>query len=175
MVFVSDSSLRGRETVRRLHGLAREMEVQYDRLGIVVNRIRRAEHPRWVAELRDEIGAQFAVHDAERPDQAVDQLIGCTRNVGLPGQVDQVGGAFRHGVTSARRRTAASARSRAAPSPVSGLGLRFHSTGVGDTAASASGFTGDRYRRAALGLGALFRRFPHRIFAIQETDDLLAR
>ena len=40
MIMVADPSKRGLDTVRRLFGLAREMEVKYKHLAVVVNRLR---------------------------------------------------------------------------------------------------------------------------------------
>jgi CO dehydrogenase maturation factor len=61
LVMVADPSRRGLETVRRLHALAREMEIAFDRLAIVVNRLRQADLPPDVATLRAETGAQFVL------------------------------------------------------------------------------------------------------------------
>ena len=38
MIIVADPSKRGIETIRRLHDLAGEMEIEYDRLAVVINR-----------------------------------------------------------------------------------------------------------------------------------------
>lgn len=45
LIMVTDPSARGIETVKRLHALAMEMEIEYHRLGIVVNRLRHNELP----------------------------------------------------------------------------------------------------------------------------------
>ena len=52
MLVVADPSKRGLETVRRLYDLAREMGVQYDKLVIIVNRMRQSQLPPGVAELK---------------------------------------------------------------------------------------------------------------------------
>ena len=57
LVLVSDPSQRGLETLRRLQALAREMGVHYDRLVLVVNRLRHASLPAGLAELGIELGA----------------------------------------------------------------------------------------------------------------------
>jgi len=57
LVMVSDPSRRGLETVRRLHELAREMDVAYGQLVILVNRLRRGELPEGTSELQAATGA----------------------------------------------------------------------------------------------------------------------
>ena len=61
MIMVADPSRRGLETVRRLHALAREMEVTWDRLGLVVNRVRGGREPEEAEALRAAIGADMLV------------------------------------------------------------------------------------------------------------------
>jgi CO dehydrogenase maturation factor len=61
LVMVTDPSSRGFETVRRLHALAREMEIGYDRLAILVNRLRGPELPEGAEELRIATGADVVV------------------------------------------------------------------------------------------------------------------
>jgi CO dehydrogenase maturation factor len=68
LVMVADPSHRGLETLRRLHGLSREMEVGYDRLAIAVNRLRDGEMPAAAKSLQKEIGADYLIglpEDAE--------------------------------------------------------------------------------------------------------------
>jgi CO dehydrogenase maturation factor len=57
LVLVSDPSRRGLETVRRLHALAREMDIRYDRLAIVINRLRNDESTLALPELKAATGA----------------------------------------------------------------------------------------------------------------------
>jgi CO dehydrogenase maturation factor len=57
LVLVADPSKAGLETVRRLFNLAREMEITYDRLAIVVNRLRGKELPEGMEDLKKETGA----------------------------------------------------------------------------------------------------------------------
>lgn len=59
LVMVTDPTVRGLETVRRLHALAGEMEIAYDRLAIVVNRLRRPGLPAGAEAL----GAALGAHD----------------------------------------------------------------------------------------------------------------
>lgn len=82
LVMVADPSARGLTTVERLFELAREMDTRYDRLAIVVNRLRNGRLPDAVTALRDRIGAHYVVglpDDAElaTSDEAgrpIDQL-----------------------------------------------------------------------------------------------------
>ncbi|MBT7301424.1 MAG: hypothetical protein HN849_18015, partial [Victivallales bacterium] len=52
-----DPSKRGLDTLTRLHELVQEMEITYDRLGLVVNRLRRDELPERIRELQLATGA----------------------------------------------------------------------------------------------------------------------
>lgn len=61
LVMVADPSRRGLETVRRLHALAREMDVAFGQLAIVVNRLRQDALPSEVEAIRAETGAQFVL------------------------------------------------------------------------------------------------------------------
>jgi CO dehydrogenase maturation factor len=62
LVLVSDPSRRGLETIRRLHILAREMSIAYDQLAIVINRLRNDDGVASVSALKNDIGADYAVH-----------------------------------------------------------------------------------------------------------------
>jgi CO dehydrogenase maturation factor len=59
LIMVTDPTIRGFETVRRLHALAGEMEIAYGRLAIVVNRLRRKELPAGAEELGRATGADI--------------------------------------------------------------------------------------------------------------------
>jgi CO dehydrogenase maturation factor len=61
LVMVTDPSIRGFETVRRLHALAGEMEIAYNRLAIVVNCLRHEKLPAGAEELRSATGADIIV------------------------------------------------------------------------------------------------------------------
>ena len=61
LVMVADPSARGLETVGRLHGLAREMGIEYGKLAIFVNRLRRGEMPQGAVSLRAATGADFMI------------------------------------------------------------------------------------------------------------------
>ena len=61
LVIVTDPTIRGFDTVRRLHKLSGEMEIAYDNLAIVVNRLRRNELPAGADELRSATGADIIV------------------------------------------------------------------------------------------------------------------
>lgn len=58
LVIVADPSARGLDTVERLWTLAKEMDVGYGRLAIVVNRLRNGELPAAAARLKETTGAE---------------------------------------------------------------------------------------------------------------------
>ena len=68
LVIVSDPSRRGLDTVRRLHVLADEMEIRYDRLAVIINRLRAEAIPASVSELPTDIGADYVVNLPESPE-----------------------------------------------------------------------------------------------------------
>lgn len=68
LMMVTDPTIRGFETVRRLHALAGEMEIAYDRLAIVVNRLRRKELPTGADELGRASGADIIIGIPEDED-----------------------------------------------------------------------------------------------------------
>jgi CO dehydrogenase maturation factor len=73
LIIVSDASRSGLETVRRLHQLAREMDIVYERLAIVVNRNRRERLPAGTDALQAATHAQVLIglpDDAEFADFA---------------------------------------------------------------------------------------------------------
>ncbi|MEE9597926.1 MAG: AAA family ATPase [Acidiferrobacterales bacterium] len=73
LIIVSDASRSGLETVRRLHQLAREMGIVYERLAIVVNRNRRERLPAGTDALQAATHAQVLIglpDDAEFADFA---------------------------------------------------------------------------------------------------------
>ena len=70
LVMVADPSRRGLETVRRLHALAREMEIGFERLAIVVNRLRQDSLPAEVDAIRTETGARFVLGLPDNPAAA---------------------------------------------------------------------------------------------------------
>ncbi len=61
MVMVADPSRRGLETLARLHRLAVEMEIGFDKLALVVNRLRHDELPAIAATLQSTTGAKLLV------------------------------------------------------------------------------------------------------------------
>lgn len=70
LVMVSDSSKRGIDTIRRLHSITHEMQIQYDKLAIVINRMRK-DSPLWYAqELQKEIHADFLIDLPDDPELA---------------------------------------------------------------------------------------------------------
>ena len=70
LIMVSDPSKRGFETVRRLYALAREMDMLYDRLAIVINRLQRDECASAIPELKTDTGADYIVSIPENPEVA---------------------------------------------------------------------------------------------------------
>jgi CO dehydrogenase maturation factor len=61
LVMVTDPTVRGFETVKRLQALAAEMEIACDRLAIIINRLRRSELPPGAEALRIATGADLIV------------------------------------------------------------------------------------------------------------------
>ncbi|HET6460758.1 MAG TPA: AAA family ATPase [Syntrophales bacterium] len=61
LVMVTDPTIRGFETVRRLHKLSGEMEITYDKLAIVINRLRRDALPAGADGLTEATGAHIIV------------------------------------------------------------------------------------------------------------------
>jgi CO dehydrogenase maturation factor len=61
LVIVTDPSVKGFETVRRLHALAGEMGIGYDRVVVVVNRLRRPDLPAGAEALKTSVGADLIV------------------------------------------------------------------------------------------------------------------
>jgi len=59
MIMVADPSRNGLETVNRLVSLAKEMNIQYDKLAIIINRLRSGELPSNASELQKKTGADF--------------------------------------------------------------------------------------------------------------------
>lgn len=61
MIMVADPSLRGLETVARLHKLVEEMDIKYDKLAIVVNRLRRDELPEYLKTVQAATRADYVI------------------------------------------------------------------------------------------------------------------
>ncbi len=61
MVMVTDPSARGLRTVNRLHAMTGEMNIEYDKLAIIINRTRSDELPDMAEKLQKEIDADFLV------------------------------------------------------------------------------------------------------------------
>ena len=67
LVMITDPSNTGMDTVVRLHALAREMDIRYDRLVIAVNRHKGALPPR-IADIIDLTGASEVLALADDPE-----------------------------------------------------------------------------------------------------------
>ena len=61
LIMTADPSSRGLETIRRLYGLTREMEIQYDHLALIINRLRRKKLPEQALELKITTGADILI------------------------------------------------------------------------------------------------------------------
>jgi CO dehydrogenase maturation factor len=61
LLMVTDPTRSGFETVNRLHQLAREMEIRYHRLIIIVNRLRNDTLPESVSALKTSTGADHVI------------------------------------------------------------------------------------------------------------------
>ncbi len=61
LVMVTDPSSQGQQTVSRLYKLAREMDINYDCLAIIVNRMRQNEMPARISALKAETSAEIIV------------------------------------------------------------------------------------------------------------------
>ncbi len=86
LVLVSDGSRAGRETLLRLHSLAREMEIACRRLDLVINRVRGGTPAFDPAELQRETGAKTITllpddpGIAQRAEEGLSLLEGMTEN-----------------------------------------------------------------------------------------------
>jgi CO dehydrogenase maturation factor len=70
LVLVSDPSKRGFDTVRRLHTLAHEMAISFNRLAIIINRMRKDESASAFSELKTDTGADYIVRLPENQELA---------------------------------------------------------------------------------------------------------
>ncbi len=61
LVMAADPSARGLKTVERLYGLAGEMGIRYQKLAIVINRLRGGKLPDGVTELKERTGADYVI------------------------------------------------------------------------------------------------------------------
>ena len=59
LIMVTDPSRSGLETIERLYTLAKEMEIKYQQLAIIVNRLRSNKLPPQVRDLKRRINANF--------------------------------------------------------------------------------------------------------------------
>lgn len=71
LIMAADPSAKGIETIARLFHLAKEMKIDYDRLAIIVNRLRSNNLPPHIDELKKQTQADFVVtlpHDDRLAD-----------------------------------------------------------------------------------------------------------
>ncbi len=76
LILVADPSKRGLDTLRRLYDLAREMDVQFGRLAIALNRLRRPNLPLGLDEIRRHSGASDLLALPDDPDLAAFDEVG---------------------------------------------------------------------------------------------------
>ena len=67
LIMVTDPSKKGLETVKRLHDLAEEMDIRYERLVIIINRLRNKILPESSFELKGNIGADIIIGIPDDP------------------------------------------------------------------------------------------------------------
>ncbi len=70
LVMVADPSRRGLDTLKRLHEVTGEMEIKYDKLALVVNRMRRDELPEYATQLQQDTAADLLVGIPDDPELA---------------------------------------------------------------------------------------------------------
>lgn len=61
MIMIADPSSRGLKTVTRLHEMTKEMNIEYKKLAIIVNRLRRDKMPDKIEEVKKITGADFVI------------------------------------------------------------------------------------------------------------------
>ena len=61
LVMVADPSKRGLDTLKRLHEVTTEMEIKYNKLALIINRLRRDELPQFAAVLKEQTGADLLI------------------------------------------------------------------------------------------------------------------
>ncbi len=85
MIMVADPSRNGLETVNRLYILAKEMDMKYEKLAIIINRLRSGELPTHASELKMKTKTDFlfAIPD---DDQIVELAENGTSLLSLPEQ-----------------------------------------------------------------------------------------
>ena len=71
LIIVADPSKRGLDTLNRLYDLANEMKIEFDKVAIVINRLRGSEIPQYVLEIKDRINAAVIVGIPDDEELAV--------------------------------------------------------------------------------------------------------
>lgn len=70
LIMVADPSRRGLETLKRLHSMTAEMDIDYGQLAVVVNRLRKDDLPAMAAEIKESTGADFLIGLPDDPELA---------------------------------------------------------------------------------------------------------
>jgi len=70
LVLVSDPSNAGMETLNRLHSLANDMNVQYDKLVLIINRLRSDKLPSRIDEIKTRTNADIVIGILDDPEIA---------------------------------------------------------------------------------------------------------
>ncbi|MBA7552777.1 hypothetical protein ES705_45353 [subsurface metagenome] len=81
LIIVTDPSRSGFETVNRLYHLSREMEIKFNRLVIIVNRLRNDKLPESISSLKMSTGADLVVGLPENTEIAEFQEDGKSLNL----------------------------------------------------------------------------------------------
>lgn len=70
LVMVADPSRRGLDTLKRLHEVTGEMEIRYDKLALIINRMRRDALPEYATQLQRETAADLLIGIPDNPELA---------------------------------------------------------------------------------------------------------
>ena len=70
LVMVADPSRRGLDTLKRLHEVTGEMGIAYDKLALIINRMRRDDVPEYATQLQRETAADLLIGIPDNPELA---------------------------------------------------------------------------------------------------------
>jgi CO dehydrogenase maturation factor len=93
LVMVADPSKNGIDTIRRLHKLAFEMEIDFKKLCIFINRIKGGKHPDEALFLKNETEAEFVIglpdnHEIAALSERGESVLALSAENEIVGQVD---------------------------------------------------------------------------------------